>query len=66
MLCLMMVFRYLGLIAALARNNSIFPLRIWVVDNSGSMNEADGYRIVHVKKNNNASLVSCTRQVKSI
>jgi len=35
-----------GLISGLTANILSFPLRIWIVDNSGSMSSADGQRIV--------------------
>jgi len=35
-----------GLAEALHRNNIAFSLRIWIVDNSGSMAERDGQRLV--------------------
>jgi Mg-chelatase subunit ChlD len=35
-----------GLIHAISQNNVTFPLRIWVVDNSGSMATGDGHRMV--------------------
>jgi hypothetical protein len=35
-----------GLIESLQLNKLAFPLRIWVVDNSGSMKTEDGHRIV--------------------
>ena len=37
-----------------------FPLRIWVVDNSGSMATTDGHRIVPSAKNG-MKIVPCTR-----
>lgn len=50
-----------GLATTLTRNNQAFPLRIWVVDNSGSMRIADGHRIVETANQNNVKLVDCTR-----
>lgn len=35
-----------GLAEAMTQNNAALPLRIWVVDNSGSMENPDGNRIV--------------------
>lgn len=51
-----------GLAKTLSTNNAAFPLRIWVVDNSGSMNTRDGHRIVADKNNNRKiKLADCTR-----
>jgi hypothetical protein len=50
-----------GLIKSIQRNNVSFPLRIWVVDNSGSMSMGDGHRIVSTSNNNNVKLVGCSR-----
>lgn len=50
-----------GLIKSIARSNITFPLRIWVVDNSGSMMTGDGHRIVETSNSNNVRFVNCTR-----
>jgi len=50
-----------GMIAAIARSNMTFPLRIWIVDNSGSMVTGDGHRLVETGKNNDVRFVSCSR-----
>jgi hypothetical protein len=50
-----------GLAEAMTNNNAAFPLRIWVVDNSGSMSKSDGHRMVETKKKNDVKIVSCTR-----
>jgi len=50
-----------GLAHAMTQNNASFALRLWVVDNSGSMNKSDGHRIVTTSKNHNVRLVPCTR-----
>eukprot|EP00934_Nitzschia_sp_Nitz4_P001002 Nitzschia sp. Nitz4//scaffold33_size148984//77866//81653//NITZ4_002931-RA/size148984-snap-gene-0.26-mRNA-1//-1//CDS//3329548436//1002//frame0 len=50
-----------GLIESMMVSTEVFPLRIWVVDNSGSMNTADGHRIVHHTSRSHVRLVDCTR-----
>lgn len=50
-----------GLARSLAMNNLVFPLRIWVVDNSGSMQMTDGHRIIPTTKRNDVRIVECTR-----
>jgi hypothetical protein len=52
-----------GLIQSIARSNEAFPLRIWVVDNSGSMYTADGHRIHQTFDNTNncVRLLDCSR-----
>jgi hypothetical protein len=50
-----------GLAAALAINTIAFPLRIWVIDNSGSMASNDGSRLVETSKKNHMQYVQCTR-----
>jgi hypothetical protein len=50
-----------GLAEAMTNNNAAFPLRIWVVDNSGSMSKNDGHRMVETKKKDDVKMVSCTR-----
>jgi Mg-chelatase subunit ChlD len=49
-----------GLIQSITRSNDAFPLRIWVVDNSGSMNTSDGHRI-HLTSDNRIRLLDCSR-----
>jgi hypothetical protein len=57
-----------GLIRSIARNSNDFPVRFWVVDNSGSMSSADGHRLYAEFSNNNnnnnnntVKLLDCTR-----
>jgi len=48
-----------GLARAMNTNTASLPLRIWVVDNSGSMNISDGSRLLLSKTE--VKVVSCTR-----
>jgi hypothetical protein len=50
-----------GLINAISRNCITFPLRIWVVDNSGSMSIHDGHRMVETQSRNDVKFVTCSR-----
>mmetsp|Transcript_23741 Transcript_23741/g.33173 ORF Transcript_23741/g.33173 Transcript_23741/m.33173 type:complete len:419 (+) Transcript_23741:236-1492(+) len=50
-----------GLAHAVRQNSSLYPLRIWVVDNSGSMISGDGKRLVETSKRSKVKLVSCSR-----
>uniref|UniRef100_A0A7S1GJZ3 VWFA domain-containing protein n=1 Tax=Cyclophora tenuis TaxID=216820 RepID=A0A7S1GJZ3_CYCTE len=50
-----------GLAQSLAANNEVFQYRIWVVDNSGSMNQPDGHRIVDTIDNTTVKIVEATR-----
>jgi Mg-chelatase subunit ChlD len=50
-----------GLAASLAQTIRTYPLRIWVVDNSGSMQHTDGHRFVETKSTNHVKVVSCSR-----
>jgi len=52
-----------SLARSLDRAKDAFALRIWIVDNSGSMREADGHRIVDDMMGNANSIrfVDCTR-----
>jgi len=49
-----------GMIESISRSNDSFPLRIWIVDNSGSMNTKDGHKI-HQTSDNHLLLQNCTR-----
>lgn len=49
-----------GLVEFLLRTRKEFPLRMWIVDNSGSMAEADGHRIV-VTKYGDLRFINSTR-----
>ena len=50
-----------GLANALSDMKRSFPLRIWIVDNSGSMQNGDGYRFVETLDQHHVKIASCTR-----
>ena len=50
-----------GLALSLSENNTNFPLRIWIVDNSGSMQKADGHRIIPTRTKNELKIVDSSR-----
>ncbi|KAL3804363.1 hypothetical protein HJC23_011291 [Cyclotella cryptica] len=50
-----------GLALSLAQTIRTYPLRIWVVDNSGSMQNTDGHRFVETKSSRDVKVVSCSR-----
>lgn len=50
-----------GLSTSLANTIKNFPLRIWVVDNSGSMQATDGHRFVETKRTQDVKVVDCSR-----
>ena len=50
-----------GLASSLAQTIRTYPLRIWVVDNSGSMQNTDGHRFIETKSSNAVKVVSCSR-----
>ncbi len=50
-----------GLAKSLKDNTINLPLRFWILDNSGSMNSADGHRIISTRSKNNLKIVNCTR-----
>ncbi|KAL3826423.1 hypothetical protein ACHAXA_011232 [Cyclostephanos tholiformis] len=50
-----------GHAVSLARTIQNFPLRIWVVDNSGSMQSTDGHRFVETSRKWEVKVVECSR-----
>lgn len=50
-----------GLAKMLGDSLDVFPLRIWIVDNSGSMSHNDGHRFVETSSSSNVKVVRCTR-----
>lgn len=50
-----------GHATSLAQTIKSFPLRIWVVDNSGSMQKTDGHRFVQTKRTQDIKVVNCSR-----
>ena len=50
-----------GHAASLARTVQNFPLRIWVLDNSGSMQHTDGHRFVETSRKGEVKVVECSR-----
>uniref|UniRef100_A0A7S4VIL9 VWFA domain-containing protein n=1 Tax=Ditylum brightwellii TaxID=49249 RepID=A0A7S4VIL9_9STRA len=50
-----------GLAKSLVENRIAFPLRIWIIDNSGSMQKPDGHRIVETTSKTSVKTVPCTR-----
>ena len=50
-----------GHAVSLARTMQNFPLRIWVVDNSGSMQHTDGHRFVETSRKREVKVVECSR-----
>jgi hypothetical protein len=50
-----------GHAAILAQTIKSFPLRIWVVDNSGSMQKTDGHRFAETAESGDIKVVECSR-----
>lgn len=50
-----------GLADALSKVKETFPLRIWVLDNSGSMQKADGKRLVETSRKDQVKYITSTR-----
>jgi hypothetical protein len=51
-----------GLAQSVRNQSEIFALRLWIVDNSGSMNAADGWKVVATtKRADGVRWVRCTR-----
>lgn len=50
-----------GLAEALMKNKVAFPMNIWIVDNSGSMNHQDRHRFIETKRKNDIRFVQCSR-----
>ena len=50
-----------GLAQAVGESIEVFPLRVWIVDNSGSMSHNDGNRFVETSNTSDVKVVQCTR-----
>lgn len=50
-----------GLALSLNDSTKAFANRIWIIDNSGSMQTTDGHRMVPTTKEDNAQFVPCSR-----
>lgn len=52
-----------GLAKSLSQTNTNFPLRIWLIDNSGSMQKVDGHRIIPITSGmkNELKILDCSR-----
>jgi Mg-chelatase subunit ChlD len=53
-----------GLITSMTLNKREFPIRMWIVDNSGSMRASDGNKIVRTKKNEMSLISGVSRWVE--
>jgi len=51
----------LGLAKSLGQNNVTFPLRFWIVDNSGSMQNTDGCQMITSNSQAKVRMATCTR-----
>lgn len=50
-----------GLARALVENSEAFPVRYFIIDNSGSMNKDDGHKLIETMNGKAHKIVSCTR-----
>ena len=50
-----------GLAKMLGESLDVFSLRVWIVDNSGSMSHNDGHRFVATSSSSSIKVVKCTR-----
>jgi hypothetical protein len=50
-----------GLSHSLNQMKEVFALRIWIIDNSGSMQQTDGHRILSTKNREVVKMVPCSR-----
>jgi hypothetical protein len=50
-----------GLGTSLNHMREVFALRIWIIDNSGSMQKPDGHRIIPDKNREVVKMVPCSR-----
>lgn len=50
-----------GLVAAMVENSNAFPVRYFIIDNSGSMNSADGMKLIETMNGDSYKVVKCTR-----